>query len=43
MLTEFSKDSKDNSSVNARNMFDLELITYKEYIVIRNYVLDKGL
>jgi hypothetical protein len=43
MFFEFCKDNNDNSSVNVRNMFDLELINYKEYIVLKEYVLDNNL
>lgn len=43
MLLDFSKDNKDNLIVNIRTMFDLKLITYDEYIVLREYLLDNNL
>lgn len=43
MLSDFSKGNKGNSIVNTRNMFDLKLITYKEYVVLKEYVLDNNL
>lgn len=43
MLFAQSKDNNDNLIVNNRALFDLELISYSEYVVLREYVLDNNL
>lgn len=38
-----SLDINSNSIVLVRDMFDLKLISYSEYVVLREYVLDNNL
>lgn len=39
----FNYSNNDNLIVSIRSMFDLKLIDYKEYIVLREFVLDNNL
>ena len=42
-LKEMLPTNSDNLIVSIRDMFDLKLISYSEYVVLREFVLDNNL
>lgn len=42
-LREMLPTNSENLIVSVRELFDLKLISYSEYVVLREFVLDKNL
>lgn len=43
MLTSYSENKNVHKIVLSRQMFDSKLITYSEYVVLKEYILDNNL